>query len=470
MKAKNTVSVIVPVYNVKVYIRDCVDSILYQSVPFDEIILVNDGSTDGSEIVCREYKFAHPEITLIEQKNLGLSEARNSGMRKATGDYIIFVDADDWVSNTACETIKRKIADQDLDVLFYAADIVKEIPMKVSDQIYYRDLTEVNKVMTGFESLKKMFPSYYEMSACMAAYSRNFLERQNIDFIKNILYEDRYFSLQVITEAQKVMYIADKLYIRRFRASSIITSPASKRKIRDVMQGHKKEWAYIRNRDEWKKEQSLMRYFALCGAMMAYQSDVSSQETPEDRIEYLHAFFKEWLSCFVLEDMTDNELCQLLLLVKQVTGSGRTELTDLFEKNGGLDVYQARIRELLFEKCRNRLRELPFGTRKCVGIYGAGAHTECLLRLYQNIIGTIEADVFLLVSDNKNVKQDGELVMKSLDDSLEEADVYILSSKIYQNDMYSNLRRRLVPEEKIQRLYEKTDAVDCVMLYEALYT
>lgn len=469
MREANTVSVIIPVYNVKPYLRDCVNSILDQTVPFDEVILVNDGSTDGSEIICREYQQAHPEILLIEQENSGLSEARNSGMCKASGDYMIFVDADDWVSSVACETIKKMTADQGLDVLFYASDIVKEIPMKVSDQIYTRDLTEVNKVMTGFESLKKMFPTYYEMSACMAAYRRGFLEKRNIDFIKDILYEDRYFSLRVITEAQKVMYIADKLYIRRFRASSIITSPASKKKIRDVMHGHQKEWDYIRNRDEWKKEKSLTQYFALCGGMMAYQSDVSSQETQEDRIEYLHVFFKEWLAYFVLEDMTDNELCQLLLLVNQVSGSDRKDLADLFENYGGLHVYQTRVRDLLLEKCRSRLKKLPFREKKCVGIYGAGAHTECLLRLYQNMIGAIEADIYLLVSDSKDVKQDGDLVMRSLDDGLEDTDVYILSSKVYQKDMYRNLRQRHVPEEKIQRLYGKTDAVDCVMLYEALY-
>ncbi len=144
-------------------------------------------------------------------------------------------------------------------------------------------------------------------------------------------------------------------------------------------------------------------------------------------------------------------------------------LVDLFETYGGLHVYQRRARDLLLEKCRSRLMKLPFREKKCVGIYGAGAHTECLLRLYQNMIGAIEAELYLLVSDSKDVKQDSDLVMRSLDDRLEDTDVYILSSKVYQKDMYRNLRQRLVPEEKIQRLYEKTDAVDCVMLYEALY-
>ena len=164
---ENRISVIIPVYNVRKYIEKCLDSILNQTVPFDEIIVVNDGSTDGSEIVCRKYQSAHPGIILIEQKNLGLSEARNRGMKRATGDYIVFVDSDDWVSDCMCETIKSIVADRDLDVVYYAAQIVKETPVKISSEAYARDEETSGIVMNGFDSLIKLFPSYYQMSVCM---------------------------------------------------------------------------------------------------------------------------------------------------------------------------------------------------------------------------------------------------------------------------------------------------------------
>lgn len=462
------ISVIIPVYNTKVYVGDCLDSILDQTIPFDEIIVVNDGSADGSELICREYQMTHPEIILVEQTNMGLSEARNSGMRRATGDYIVFVDSDDWAGSTMCQAIKKTVADHDVDVVFYASGIVKEIPMKVSDEIYSRDPEEVNKVMSGFESLKKMFPSYYEMSACMAAYSRRFLEKQKIDFIKNILYEDRFFSLRVITEAERVIYIADKLYIRRFRASSIITSPASKKKIRDVLYGHRREWEYIRGSRNWQREKSLTQYFALCGALMACREDVSSEKTQDEREEYLEVFFGEWLDYFVIDSMSENELCELLLLVNQTVNSGKGKLMKLFEKHGGVKNYQGRIRDRLLEKYRCRLMELPFGEKKRVAVYGAGAHTECLLRSYRNLIGAIAADIYLLVSDGKDVEQGGDIPVRTLDNGSEDTDAYILSSKVYQRDMYRNLRERHVPEEKIKKMYEKTDAVDCVMLCAAL--
>lgn len=469
MKIRYTVSVVVPIYNVKEYLRDCLNSILNQTRPFKEIIVVNDGSTDGSGILCREYQKAHPEIILIEQENKGLSEARNSGMRRATGDYVVFVDADDWVSESMCEKITSMTADCDVDVLYYAADIVKEIPVKISREGYARDSETANVVMNGFDSLRKLFPVYYQMSACMAAYRRVFLEGKGIDFIKDILYEDRFFSLRVITEAEKVVYITDKLYIRRFRASSIIMSPANRKKIQDVMYGHQREWEYIRNSEKWKKEKALTQYFALCGAIMAYQEDVSSEETQDQREEYLMAFFREWLDYFVVDYMGENELCELLLMVKRAENIGRQELTDMFEGYGGIRQYQERIRNILWEKSKTKLSKLPLGEKKLIGIYGAGAHTDSIFRLYREMIGPITAQLYLIVSNTNDINSNSEIEMRSLEEIADCWDVYLLSSKIYQEEMYQNLRKKSISKEKICRLYDKNDAVDCVMIAQALF-
>lgn len=466
---KNTVNVIVPVYNVKLYLRDCLDSLINQTVPFDEIIVVNDGSTDGSEMICREYQAKHPEIILIEQANRGLSEARNSGMRMATCDYIVFVDADDWVSERMSETIRNKVAEENVGVLYYASGIVKEIPVKISVEEYARDPKTANVVMNGFDSLKKLFPNGYQMSACMAAYRRSFLEGAGIDFIKDILYEDRFFSLRVITEAEKVIYITDKLYIRRFRDSSIIMSPASQKKIRDVIYGHQREWEYIRNSEKWKREKRLTQYYVLCAAIMAYQEDVSSEETREQREEYLTEFFREWLGYFAIDSMGVNELCELLLMIKRTAESGQQKLIHLFKAYGGIGHYQEQIRSILVEKCKEKLTGIPLGEKKRIGIYGAGAHTESLFRLYQKLIGEIVADISMIVSNKSDVDSDKGITVKALDSISDDLDIYIISSKVYQEEMYQNLRKQMIPEQKISRLYDKNDAVDCVMIDKVLF-
>ena len=90
-------SIIVPVYNVERYVERCIDSIVAQTYPAYEIICVNDGSTDGSLEVLQRLADGHPSIKIIDQANKGLGGARNSGVAQATGDYIWFIDSDDWI-------------------------------------------------------------------------------------------------------------------------------------------------------------------------------------------------------------------------------------------------------------------------------------------------------------------------------------------------------------------------------------
>lgn len=465
----NSISVIIPVYNVECYVEQCLKSVFEQTVPFDEIIVVNDGSTDKSGMICRRYKQMYPKMILIEQENKGLSEARNNAMQRATGDYVVFADSDDWVSEKLCETVKKTLVDYDVDVVYYASQIVKETSVKIADEAYGRERATANIVMSGFESLKRLFPAYYQMSACMAAYSRHLLKKSNINFIKDILYEDRFFSLRVITEAKKVVYITDKLYIRRFRNASICMSPVSMKKISDVIYGHQKEWQYIRNSKKWKDEKNLTQYYALCSALMAYQNDITSDEMKEEREEYLITFFEQWLEYFEIESMGINESCALLLMVKNAAESDNQNLLDLFEDYGGIRQYQKQIKNLLMEKSKERLKKLPFGEKKRIALYGAGQHTNCLLQLYRNLIGSICAELSLIVSNTGDVDSDSAIVMNPLENIADEWDFYLLSSKIYQEDMFQNLMKKLIPKEKVYKLYGKNDAVDCVMIYRALF-
>ena len=99
------VSIIVPVYNVKPYLNRCVDSLLGQSYQNMELLLVDDGSTDGSETLCDEYAAQDARVRVLHKKNGGLSDARNAGMKVATGDLITFVDSDDYISKDFIEIL-----------------------------------------------------------------------------------------------------------------------------------------------------------------------------------------------------------------------------------------------------------------------------------------------------------------------------------------------------------------------------
>lgn len=110
------VSVIVPVYNVEPYLRKCLYSVLGQTYRDLEIIVVDDGSTDASRAICDEYKSSDSRIQVIHQINKGLSEARNNGIDIATGEYILFVDGDDWIELNTVECLLQACVENNADV------------------------------------------------------------------------------------------------------------------------------------------------------------------------------------------------------------------------------------------------------------------------------------------------------------------------------------------------------------------
>lgn len=110
------VSIIIPVYNVQEYLRKCLDSVINQTYKNLEIIIVNDGSTDNSFSICKEYAKKDPRIILLSQENRGLSNARNTGIKKISGNYIYFVDSDDWLRLDAIEESIALAIEYDADL------------------------------------------------------------------------------------------------------------------------------------------------------------------------------------------------------------------------------------------------------------------------------------------------------------------------------------------------------------------
>ena len=111
------ISIIVPVYNVKEYLRECLESLVNQSFENYEIIIINDGSTDGSDLICQKYKERYENIRYYSQSNKGQSAARNLGVRKSKGEYILFVDSDDYIVKDACRVLYKSAIKYDVDIV-----------------------------------------------------------------------------------------------------------------------------------------------------------------------------------------------------------------------------------------------------------------------------------------------------------------------------------------------------------------
>lgn len=118
MKIKKNIklSAIVPVYNVAPFLRDCLDSLLYGIAPDTEILIIDDGSTDGSPEICDEYACNNPQIKVFHQQNAGLSAARNKGLENAEGSFLIFVDSDDFVSMQRVNHVVAKMEETQSDM------------------------------------------------------------------------------------------------------------------------------------------------------------------------------------------------------------------------------------------------------------------------------------------------------------------------------------------------------------------
>lgn len=219
----DVVSVVVPVYNVEKYLDRCLDSIVNQSYERIEIILVNDGSTDSSLDICKSYKNKDLRIKIINQKNGGLSCARNSGLQKATGKYIVFVDSDDYVSFDYVNILYRSIVryGSDIAVCGYS-DIYAD---EKEPRNYIKKLNKTSYIeMSGVEAMADFF-SFDSLGGVMAwnkMYKTSIFKNNKIIFPVGKIHEDNFTTYKLYYHSSSVIYIDKPLYYYQKRFDSIM--------------------------------------------------------------------------------------------------------------------------------------------------------------------------------------------------------------------------------------------------------
>lgn len=214
MKKKPLISIIVPVYNVEKYIRRCVESLLNQTYLTIEVILVNDGSPDKSPEICDDYCKMDNRVSVLHKNNGGLSDARNSGLEKARGDYIIFLDSDDYVEHTMVEDAVKAAERDNSDVVIwgYYADFVSEDENLIS--------TKMKSCISGSFSksdLSKLTITN-ELIGCLGyawnkMYRKKFLMENKYRFTSGLsLVEDIVFNGPVLSKVERITFI-EKPYV-----------------------------------------------------------------------------------------------------------------------------------------------------------------------------------------------------------------------------------------------------------------
>ena len=224
------ISVIVPVYNTGEILKKTLDSILCQTFKDFELLLIDDGSTDNSLEIIKEYQKIHDCISIISKLNEGLSISRNIGLRYARGTYVQFLDSDDMLVSGVLDRLYQVSKEENLDVLFFnAKTIYGEESLRQSFQQYenyYVAKSDLSQPRRGLDLLVCMQQSgEYRTPVWRQFFKRSFLLENQLSFEKSILHEDNLFTFQCLCRASLTARINECFYCRRIRRDSIMTTP-----------------------------------------------------------------------------------------------------------------------------------------------------------------------------------------------------------------------------------------------------
>lgn len=230
------VSVVIPIYNVEPYLRECLDSVVNQTLQDIEIICVDDGSTDGSLAILEEYEKQDERIKVFSQENKGQSAARNVGLEIAIGDYVYFMDSDDLIELNCLELLYSISIKNNLDILYFDADVFfesKELEKQHGNySCYYDRKHRYEKVYLGEELFSEMLcQGDYKPSPCLQFLKNSFLKENNVNFFEGIIHEDNLFTFQSIMLADRVSHIDRKLFYRRVRENSTMTKKETSKNV-----------------------------------------------------------------------------------------------------------------------------------------------------------------------------------------------------------------------------------------------
>lgn len=231
------ISVIVPVYNVEDYLKECIDSILSQEYEETEIILVDDGSQDKSGDICDAYAARYDNVQVVHQKNAGLAAARNVGIRHAKGDYLLFVDSDDYIAKGALKEIIRESisTERKPDVVFLELkNVFPDGTEKFGGEKYDKRMINnqpKEKVLRHLSQIGK-FPG----SSCNKMVRRGLITDHSIFFPEGLLAEDIDWILQLLEAAESFSYCDVDYYAYRKKREGSITNTAGIKTVKSLLE------------------------------------------------------------------------------------------------------------------------------------------------------------------------------------------------------------------------------------------
>lgn len=247
------VSVIVPMFKVEEFLRQCLDSVVEQTLKNIEIICVDDGSPDRSAEIAAEYAKRFSNVKLVRKENGGLSSARNAGLDVATGRYVYFLDSDDYIEPETLEELAGQADAEELDIIYFNTHLLFESErvreLNQNYVSYYNRKGKYKGVYSGqalFAAMRKnreFFPS-----VCLQLFRRSMIEDNGLRFYNGILHEDNLFSFQCMILAQRAAYTKKAYYHRRMHGDSIMTAGKSIRNVEGYLVSYAEMLSFLSDR------------------------------------------------------------------------------------------------------------------------------------------------------------------------------------------------------------------------------
>ena len=250
------ISVIIPVYNVEKYLRECLDSVLVQTYSNYEVILVDDGSTDTSHSICREYCDKDSRFKAYQKENGGASSARNFGLSFAKGEYLYFLDSDDYLKPYALEKMITCVYQNNADLVFIEGDTISENGVQGNGKYSYHHQYSPDSPHLLMEEM--MAHKEFYVGIPFFFVKKEVFDKNHIRFKEGIISEDMIMSYQLCSLATRGAHIHEEIYIRRYRPNSVTTSVKTEKnyismatvywevsKFRDTLPGDKQSPKHI---------------------------------------------------------------------------------------------------------------------------------------------------------------------------------------------------------------------------------
>lgn len=314
------ISFVIPVYKVEAYLRQCVESITYQTYRDIEVILVDDGSPDGCPALCDQLAIEDSRIRVIHKQNGGLSDARNAGLNIASGDYVVFVDSDDfWVGKDSLQRMVGVACDNlECDFIGYNCKYYYPVSDRYVKWVEYPE--EIQSPVSGDRAMQFLVASgTVPMSAGLKMMKKSVLVDRNITFKKNQIAEDIPWFINLLEKTNKCMFVNDYIYAYRQNFAGNISSSSGERSFNSLLDIVKTELEKIDDRSFSEEAKNSLRSF------LAYELSILIMGVCHLPKEKQSAVRKELkLLCWLLK-YTQNPKVRMVSKVYNLCGYAITE-------------------------------------------------------------------------------------------------------------------------------------------------